>query len=96
MYTRGFITDMIEIEITDDMLSSATRKAEEMGKLNNSILKGKGNIAGFLGEQVALKVLGGVDEPLAFSLCVVSTSNVKTLIGVTLLNHLWEGYSSLP
>tara|TARA_R110002073_G_C9074053_1_gene546128 strand:+ start:21 stop:524 length:504 start_codon:yes stop_codon:yes gene_type:complete len=59
MYTRGFIIDMIEIEITDDMLSSATQKAEEMGKLNNSILKGKGNIAGFLGEQVALKVLGG-------------------------------------
>ena len=30
-----------------------------MGKLNNSILNGAGNIAGFIGEQISLKVLGG-------------------------------------
>ena len=41
------------------MIDKARYKAEEMGKLYNSILKGKGNIAGFIGEQVALECLGG-------------------------------------
>lgn len=50
---------MIEINITDDMLVKAREKAVEMGKLNNSILNGNGNLAGFIGEQIALFVLGG-------------------------------------
>ena len=49
---------MIEIKITPEMLTAATRKAEELGKLRNSITKGEGNIAGFLGEQVVEKALG--------------------------------------
>jgi hypothetical protein len=50
---------MIEINITQDMLDKAHNKSEEMGRLNNSITKGKGNLVGFLGEQIALQVLGG-------------------------------------
>ena len=50
---------MIEVQITKEMLHEAYDKASELGILNNSILKGKGNFTGFLGEQVALKVLGG-------------------------------------
>ena len=50
---------MIKVEITEDMITAANDKAIEMGKLNNSILNGAGSIAGFLGEQIALKVLGG-------------------------------------
>lgn len=50
---------MIEIEITEEMKRRAWRKAREMGKLNNSITKGDGNIAGFLGEEVANSVIGG-------------------------------------
>ena len=50
---------MIEVTITDEMLLAARAKAVEMGKINNSILKGGGNVAGFLGEQVAMSVLGG-------------------------------------
>jgi len=50
---------MIKVEITEDMIAAAKDKVIEMGKLNNSILNGAGSIAGFLGEQIALKVLGG-------------------------------------
>ena len=51
---------MIKVEITEDMIAAANNKAIEMGKLNNSILNGAGNIAGFIGEQISLKVLGGL------------------------------------
>lgn len=50
---------MIEVEITEQMKQRAWRKAREMGKLKNSITKGDGNIAGFLGEQVANFVICG-------------------------------------
>ena len=48
---------MKEIEITLDMIDKARTKAKELGRLNNSILKGKGNLAGFIGEQIALQCL---------------------------------------
>ena len=51
---------MIEVRITDEMIQLATDKSIEMGKLNNSILKGRGNIAGFIGEQIAIQALKGV------------------------------------
>ena len=44
------------------MLIKAREKTVEMGKLYNSILRGKGNMSGFIGEQLALKVLGGAWE----------------------------------
>ena len=50
---------MIEVEITDDMKRRAWKRARDMGQINNSITKGDGNIAGFLGEEVANKVLNG-------------------------------------
>ena len=51
--------DMKEVEVTENMLIKARDKAVEMGKLYNSILRGGGNIAGFIGEQIALNVIGG-------------------------------------
>ena len=50
---------MIEVNITDDMLIKAREKSVEMGKLHNSILRGRGNMSGFIGEQIALHILGG-------------------------------------
>ena len=50
---------MVEIQITDEMLIKARRKAIDLGQLNNSIERGDGNLVGFLGELVAQKVLGG-------------------------------------
>jgi|TARA_R110000787_G_scaffold37078_3_gene94455 hypothetical protein len=37
---------MIEIDISEEMKAAATKLADDMGKLNNSITGGKGNIAG--------------------------------------------------
>ena len=50
---------MIEVKISDEMLIAGRKKATEMGLLNNSILRGGGSVAGFLGEQIVLAVLGG-------------------------------------
>lgn len=47
---------MIEVEITDDMISRARKKAKEMGTLKNSITFGMGNLIGFIGEEVAAHV----------------------------------------
>lgn len=51
---------MIEVIVTGDMLVEARDKAAEMGRLRNSIINGAGNIAGFIGEAIAQKVMGGV------------------------------------
>ena len=48
---------MIKIDINNEMIESAKSKARDLGKLNNSITKGKGNLAGFLGEEVATSVV---------------------------------------
>lgn len=50
---------IVEVKITDEMTVAAATKAAEMGRLNNSIMKGEGNIAGFLGEEIARVILGG-------------------------------------
>ena len=50
---------MKELVITPDMLVEARDKAVEMGQLYNSITRGAGNIAGFIGEAIAQQVLGG-------------------------------------
>ena len=50
---------MIEVPITHKMLIKARDKSVDMGKLHNSILYGAGNFAGFLGEQIALNIIGG-------------------------------------
>ena len=50
---------MIEVQITEKMKQRAWSKSRDMGKLKGSITKGDGNIAGFLGEQIANELLGG-------------------------------------
>lgn len=41
------------------MMEDASARAKEMGVLKNSFSKGRGNVAGMLGEEIVLKVLGG-------------------------------------
>jgi len=50
---------VIEIEITQEMKKRAWKKANEMGVIHNSIMKGGGNIAGFLGEEIANSLIVG-------------------------------------
>lgn len=43
---------MIEVPVSQEIISRATKKAHQMGKLNNSIRNGDGNLVGFIGEYV--------------------------------------------
>tara|TARA_R100000008_G_C3495581_1_gene120955 strand:+ start:47 stop:640 length:594 start_codon:yes stop_codon:yes gene_type:complete len=45
----------MELPFTEEMILKAEKRAEEMGAINNSILEGEGNKAGFLSEEVFLK-----------------------------------------
>lgn len=51
-----------EVEITEDIIIAAWKKGVEMGKLNRSILRGGGNLAGFIGEFVAADFYGAKVE----------------------------------
>lgn len=48
---------MIEVQITQEMLQTSIANSEKLGTLNNSIRSGKGNLAGFLGEECVLKAI---------------------------------------
>lgn len=50
---------MHEIIITDKMRESAEEAAKKLGRLKNSISKGKGNHVGFLGELMVASYLNG-------------------------------------
>lgn len=49
---------MIELKVPDKVLLEARDMAEDMGKLRNSITRGQGNIAGFIGEIMAREHYG--------------------------------------
>jgi len=53
---------MIEVQITNSMREVAHDMSSEMGILSRSITRGQGNVYGFLGELVALDVLGGIHQ----------------------------------
>jgi len=70
---------MIEIEISQEMKNKAWRKAREMGVIRNSILGGGGNIAGFLGEEVANELIGGeINNTYDFDICYSNKSATTT------------------
>ena len=48
---------MEEVLITEEMKRKANKKAQALGSLNNSITKGQGNLAGFLGEEMVASYL---------------------------------------
>lgn len=48
---------IIEREIPQLILDAATERANELGKLNNSIEGGEGNLAGFVGEYMLMEYL---------------------------------------
>ena len=45
-------SNLVEVSFTEDMVKSARTKAKNLGRINNSILGGKGNFAGYLGEEI--------------------------------------------
>ena len=67
---------MIEIEITKEMKKRAWKKAREMGVIHNSIMKGGGNIAGFLGEEIANSLIEGAINN-TYDYDITSKSGIK-------------------
>jgi hypothetical protein len=71
---------IIELPIADSIVEKAKAKSEEMGRLNKSITKGEGNVAGFIGEMVVADYLGcNVDNTYDYDLTYDSVKiDVKT------------------
>ncbi len=55
---KGKISPFVTIKIDKDMVTRSLSKAEEMGRLRNSITGGEKNVFGFLGEEIVSKYLG--------------------------------------
>ena len=68
---------MIEVQITNSMRETAHDMSSEMGILSRSITRGQGNVYGFLGELVALDVLGGIHQN-TMDYDIVVDNDVKT------------------
>jgi len=54
---KGKKSNFPEVKITEEMTERADRKAKEMGVIRNSIMKGKQNLLGFLGEEIVASYL---------------------------------------
>lgn len=72
----------LEVLISPEMLVRAAKKAEELGVIKNSILRGGGNLAGFLGEEMFLEAFPHAVSENTFShdiLCDGKRVEVKTV-----------------
>jgi len=67
---------MIEVQITEEMKKRAWAKSREMGVIKNSIMSGDGNIAGFLGEEVANTIIKG-EINNTYDYDIITNDNVK-------------------
>ena len=71
----------LEVGIDEAMRVEAQRKATEMGPINNSFLRGEGNVYGFIGELMFAQVTGGeVDNTYEWDVVMPNgvTVDVKT------------------
>jgi len=50
-------SNIVEAPFTEAMVKSAKGKAKRLGEIKNSILKGKGNFAGYLGESIVAEYI---------------------------------------
>ena len=50
----------VEVKVTDEILERAQVMADRMGAIKNSIRKGQGNLAGFIGELIVEYYIGDV------------------------------------
>lgn len=68
---------MIEVDIDPKMVELAKSRSEEMGVLNNSVTRGDGNIAGFVGEYIIKDFIKGSEIADTYDYDVVTRSGVK-------------------
>jgi hypothetical protein len=55
-------TGFLRVDLTVEMYERALIKAEEIGRLNNSIREGTGNLVGALGEEIVVYALGAIPQ----------------------------------
>jgi hypothetical protein len=55
-------TQILQFDITDDISKAAQKKSQRLGRLKNSITKGDGNFAGYIGQLAFVKLFGGKEE----------------------------------
>jgi len=55
-------TQILQFDITDDISKVAQEKSQRLGQLKNSITKGDGNFAGYIGQAAFVKLFGGKEE----------------------------------
>lgn len=61
------------------MIDTAKEKSNDLGLINNSITKGDGNIAGFLGEEIANQILDGqIDNTYEYDIITDRDGNRTT------------------
>lgn len=53
---------MIEIKLTEDIITRAKGKAKDVPVTNNTIIGGKGRLAGFIGEEVVKEFLNATED----------------------------------
>jgi len=53
---------ILQFDITDEISKVAQEKSQRLGKLKNSITKGDGNLAGYIGQIAFIELFGGKEE----------------------------------
>jgi len=53
---------MIQVAVTEEMKTWAWAKAQDLGELRNSMLKGKGDYAGYIGQRMVLDSVLATDD----------------------------------
>ena len=76
-------TGIIEFNIPDDVIKEAEARGKKLGRIKGSILKGKGNTSGYVGQIMFQKIFGGTDTD-------EETNSKKFRFDISLNNEGWE------
>ena len=53
---------IVKVDISPSIVESATKRAKELGVLKNSILKGEGNVFGYIGEAIVSEYITSINR----------------------------------
>ena len=80
---KSLSTGIIEFNIPDDVIKEAEARGKKLGRIKGSILKGKGNTSGYVGQIMFQKIFGGTDTD-------EETNSKKFRFDISLNNEGWE------
>ena len=82
---------MIEVEITKDIVDKCQHKAMKIGKLNNSITMGEGNLSGVIGEYVVLQYLEGSEWKNTYDYDLIHDDKKIDVKAEFIITATWPG-----